>query len=140
MGNWLRNIKYGLQRFMQGRYGYDELSQFLSVTGLILLLLSFFPLFRVLYFVAFALFIWMWFRIFSKNIYKRQVERSKYLNVKNKVMREFRLCKNAWRDRKTHKYYKCPHCKAVARITKPGKGRKIAIRCPKCGNDFDIKT
>jgi len=140
MKKWLQDLKYCLQRIMQGRYGFDELSQFISILGLILLMLSFFLRLYALYLIAFALLVWTWFRALSKNIYKRQAERSKYLNVKSKTMQKGRLCKNKWRDRKTHKYYKCPHCKAVVRITKPGKGRKISIHCPKCGNSFEKKT
>jgi len=140
MRKWFENFKYGLQRFMQGRYGYDELSRFIFAMALILLLLSVLPHLYVLNFISFVLFIWAWFRTFSKNIYKRQIERSKYLNAKNRVMQKLRLYKNIWAERKTHKYYKCPHCKAVVRIMKPGKGRTINIRCPKCGNGFDKKT
>jgi DNA-directed RNA polymerase subunit RPC12/RpoP len=140
MKKWLENFKYSLQRFMQGRYGYDELSWFFSIAGLILLLLSALPYLSILYFIAIALLIWSWFRAFSKNVYKRQIERSKYLNIKNKVTQKFRLCKNVWHERKTHKYYKCPHCKAVVRVIKPEKGRTINIHCPKCGNSFNKKT
>lgn len=140
MKKWFENFKYGFQRFMQGRYGYDELSRFLSITGMVILLLSILPYLGVLYFIALAMLIWSWFRSFSKNVYKRQSERNKYLNIKNKATQKFRLYKNIWHERKTHKYYKCPHCKAVVRIIKPGKGRSINITCPKCGSGFDKKT
>jgi len=140
MKKWLEKFKYSFQKFMQGRYGYDELSWFLSITGLILLLLSALPYLGILYFIAFALLIWSWVRSFSRNIYKRQMELSKYLTLKNKVTLKLRLYKNIWLERKTHKYYKCPHCKSIIRITKPEKGRKISIHCPKCDNSFNKKT
>lgn len=147
MKKWLQKIKFNLQRFssdlqrhMQGRYGYDELSRFLSITGLILMLLFFLLRINILYLIALALVIWSCFRSFSRNIYKRQAERYKYLNLRNKVLQKFRFYKNIWRDRKTHKYYKCPVCKSVVRITKPGKGKTIKIRCPKCGNNFEKRT
>lgn len=140
MKKWFQDFMYGLQRFMQGRYGYDELSMFLFIAGLVLLLLSSFPYLRILYLIAVALLVWSWFRSFSKNIYKRQIERNKYLNIQNKVTQKFRLWRNMWHDRKTHKYYKCVYCKAVIRIRKPAKGKTIKIQCPKCGNSFDKKT
>lgn len=140
MKKWFGNIGYKIQQFMQGRYGYDELSRFLSISAIVLLFLSLIPYMGILYFLSFILLIWSVFRSFSKNIYKRQTERQKYLQIKNKIKRTFVLLRNIWRDRKTHKYYKCPDCKAVARISNPGKGRTIAINCPKCGHEFSKKT
>lgn len=141
MKNFFESIGYKLRTFMRGRYGMDELSYFISVIGIIMLLLSILipPLF-ILYFVGFVLLIWTWFRFFSRNIYKRQVERNKYLMIKGNVRQNFVLIKNKWVERKTHKYYKCPSCKATIRITKPARGRKIKINCPKCHNNFVKKT
>ncbi len=68
------------------------------------------------------------------------MERQKYLAVRYRIKQKFQLYKNIWRDRKTHKYYKCPHCKAVVRISKPGKGRTITVDCPKCGQGFTKRT
>lgn len=140
MKRFFENIMYRLQRFMYGRYGYDELSRFLLISAIVMLVLSLIPFLKVLYFVAFVILMWSWFRSFSKNIYKRQMERQKYLTVQSKVRQRFRLYKNIWLERKTHKYYKCPNCKAVVRIMRPEKRRTINIQCPKCGNSFDKKT
>jgi len=140
MRKWPGKLGYKIQYFMQGRYGYDELFRFLSVSALVLLLLSFIPYLRILYFLGIALLIWAWFRSLSKNLYKRQMERQKYLAIKNKVSQKFLLYRNRWRDRKTHKYYKCPYCRIFVRITKPGKGKTIKIHCPKCGQEFSKRT
>lgn len=136
MKNWFSNVGYKIRQFMQGRYGYDELSRFLAICGLVLIFLSMIPYLKVFYFLAFILLIWSWFRSFSKNIYKRQAERLKYMTIKNRINQKFRLCRNIWRDRKTHRYYKCPHCKTIARISKPGKVKAITIHCPKCGQGY----
>ena len=140
MKKWLSNIGYRIQYFMQGRYGYDELSWFLFVSGLVLFILSRIPYLWVLYFLAFALLVWSLFRSLSRNIYRRQMERQKYLTLKYKVKQEFLLYRNVWRDRKTHKYYKCPHCRAIVRIRRPGKGITISIGCAKCGQEFKKRT
>ena len=140
MRRWFEKIMYGLQRFMYGRYGYDELSRFLSISGMVILFLSLIPFLRILYFVALAILIWSWFRTFSKNIYKRQAERQKFLTIRNRIKQKLRLYKSIWHERKTHRYYKCPHCKAVVRIVKPERGKTINIRCPKCSSSFDKKT
>ena len=115
MKKWFSNLGYRIQYFMQGRYGYDELCRFLSVSALVLLLLSYIPYLGFFYIVALTLLVWSCFRSFSKNIYKRQMERQKYLTIKNKIRSRFVLCRNIWRERKTHKYYRCLHCKATVR-------------------------
>ena len=50
-----KNLHYRFALFMQGRYGTDQLSRFLSVFLIVLILLEWicnrFPAFRVLFFV-----------------------------------------------------------------------------------------
>lgn len=140
MRNWLNNLGYKLQRFMQGRYGYDELSRFLCIAALVILLLSYIPLLRFLYVVAWILVLWAFIRSFSKDIYKRQMERQKYLAIQGRIKQQFTLWKNIWRDRKTHRYYKCANCKAVVRIVRPERGKTITIQCPKCGQEIRKRT
>ena len=88
MKSFLEHVRYKIQAFMQGRYGMDELSYFLSMTGLTLFLLSVLirPL-SILYFPALAVLIWSWFRSFSKNIYKRREERNAYLEFRSRAER-----------------------------------------------------
>lgn len=43
MKKWFSSLGYRIQYFMQGRYGYDELCRFLSISALVLLLLSYIP-------------------------------------------------------------------------------------------------
>ncbi len=141
MKQFFRNLGYKFQAFMQGRYGMDELSYFLSIAGLVLVLLS--GLFRplsFLYFLALAMLVWSWYRSFSRNIYKRQQERGKYLEIRERCRKRVTLRKNMWRDRKTHRYYKCPNCGAYVRIPKPGKGKNIMITCHRCHNSFNKRT
>lgn len=140
MKKWFSNLGYKLSGFMQGRYGYDELSRFLAIAGMILMLMACIPYLSFLYAFGFAMFIGSWFRTMSRNIYKRQMERSKYLIIKNGLVQKFRLFRNMRRERKTHKYYKCPSCKAYARITHPGKGKRVMVTCPKCGQSFEKRT
>ena len=138
MKQWFQKFAYKLAAWMQGRYGYDELSRFLTIGGLIVLivsrLLGFFPL----YYIAFAAIIWSSIRMYSKNIAKRQKERAWYLKQKNKVAGVFSLTKRRWQDRKTHRYFRCPRCGTVMRVPK-GKG-KIKITCPKCGQETYKKS
>lgn len=136
MRNWFYRINETLQRWMYGRYGYDELNKFLSITAIVLILLSLFvPAFN---FIALLLLLWSMFRTYSKNLENRRQERDAYLKVAGKVKQFFKLRKNMWRDRNTHRYYKCPSCNAYLRVPK-GKG-KIEISCPKCRNKITRKT
>lgn len=78
------------------------------------------------------------FRTFSKNITKRSMENYKFAMFMSPVYSWFKRLQRSIRDSKTHKYYKCPSCKATLRLPK-GKG-KILITCPKCRNEFTKKT
>lgn len=138
--NFTGKAGYGLQRFMIGRHGIDEFYVFVNVVITALLILLLITKNRVLAAIALVLVGYNLFRSLSKNGYKRQRELDAYLKVKNKVTSFFKLVKNMWRDRKTHRYYACPACKARVRISKPPKGKKISITCPKCGNSFIKKT
>ena len=81
---------------------------------------------------------YVYFRMFSKNIQKRYEENMKYLQLKRQVMGRFEKEKRMIADRKVNHIYKCPTCKQKIRIPK-GKG-KICITCPKCGTEFTKKS
>ncbi|MBQ7095249.1 MAG: hypothetical protein IJN80_02180 [Clostridia bacterium] len=122
-------------RFMAGRNGVDQLNQallwcylFLAVLGLI------WDGFTLL---AFLVMITLFWRILSKNIYKRQAENRKYLTVVWKIKGFFSLRKRRFSERKTHRYRRCPHCKATVRL--PYKKGKHTVCCPKCKKDFQVK-
>ncbi len=134
--NWLR-------RMMYGRYGNDQLGNFLFVVYLILFVLQFFLRGTVMYSVIVALsylvIIAYFFRCFSRNIYKRQNENQKFLKAWNPVKNYFKFCKLRMQERGgTKKLYRCPKCHQTIRVPK-GRG-KIAISCPKCRFEFIKKT
>ena len=133
----MRNFKEKFYRFMQGRYGNDQLNRCLIITAMILLVLSMF-FGDVLYAIAAVLMVYAYYRMFSKQTYKRAGENQKYLQVEWKVRNWFFKQKNMMAQRKTHRIYKCPTCKQKIRVPK-GRG-KIAIRCRKCGTEFIKKS
>ena len=64
-----------LARFMAGRNGNDQLNNFLLILEMILILLSIFIPGRVgkyLYIAVLALLVYIYFRMFSRNITKRR--------------------------------------------------------------------
>ena len=123
---------------MYGRYGNDELTKFLMILALILMVVSWLPNLGLVYFVALALMIWSLFRSFSRNLEKRRRERERYLKLRKPFADFFKLSKNKWRDRKTHVYFKCKRCRAVLRVPK-GKG-SIVVICTRCKDRIEKET
>ncbi|MBQ4369545.1 MAG: hypothetical protein II784_00945 [Oscillospiraceae bacterium] len=128
-------------RLMQGRYGTDGLSRFLSIAAFVLAIAAIF--FRglarnILWTAAIILIAFAYYRIFSRNFDARSRENQKYLRVKNRIAAGVRLRRDMLRQRKTHRFFRCPECRAMMRVPK-GKG-KVQIRCSKCGNAFVKRT
>lgn len=130
MKRFFRNLSYKLRLFLQGRYGADGFSNFLIALSMISVLISYFKPLRFMYALGLALMAFAVFRFLSKNYDKRYAELRAYQNIISKPKAFLNLAKNKWRDRKTHRYYKCKNCKATLRVPK-GRG-KIEITCPKC--------
>lgn len=136
--NWFHSMGSKAQSFMYGRYGYDELSQFLTMTALICIIIGLFAYPSFFCAVAMILYLLSVLRICSKNTVKRQQERDLYLH-KTQPLRDWKTLQGKkFADRKTHRFYKCSQCKTSLRVPK-GKG-KIKIRCPKCGAEIIKKT
>ena len=128
-------------RFMAGRNGNDQLNVFLLIVDLILMLLS--GIFSksiggVMYPIVIALLVYVYFRMFSRNVYKRREENGKYMRLKYKAAAELRLFKERWIQRKYYKFFTCPSCRASLRV--PRHRGKIKIVCRKCGTSFFGKT
>lgn len=131
-------MKEKLRQFMQGRNGADELSSVSSIVVIVLLLLSLFTRWSIFYILGLALMIYMYFRMFSRNIAKRRAENQKFLNLRYNVVVAWNKKKNQFAQRKTHRFFKCPSCKQKVRVPK-GRG-KICITCPKCKTEFIKKS
>jgi hypothetical protein len=130
-----------MARFMAGRYGGDQLNRFVAVGGCVLLIVGFVAggvASLSLYCVSVAGLIWTYFRMFSRNLYKRRQENERYLRVKQQMSSGVRFCKERWSQRRDYKFFTCPACHTKLRVPK-GKGR-INIVCRKCGNSFQGKT
>ncbi len=137
----MQNFLYKLQEFFRGRYGFDELNGTLLVLSIILNLVSrfifsFWPR-MIVSIIGFIFFIVCIFRILSRNCYQREKENNVYKPVYTKVRDFFKLTYKKFKDGRTHRYYKCPACKAQLRV-KNVKGEHT-IRCPKCGYQFKKK-
>ena len=123
-------------RFMYGRNGNDQLNRALFWVYFILLLANIIFKSTVLWILELLLVILYMFRFLSRNIYRRQKENRAFLKIWNKISGYFKLQRNKIRDRKTHVYRKCSHCRATLRL--PKKKGKHTVRCPKCNQTFSV--
>ena len=131
------NMKERFQRFMQGRYGFDEFARFTLVATLILLILSMIvrgwlgSLFNT---AGLMLLIYTYYRALSRDFSRRYAENQRYLEKTKDIRRRFEREKNIMSQRKDYHIYSCPGCSQKIRIPR-GKGQ-IEITCPKCGQKF----
>ena len=141
---FLQNIRNALIRFMYGRNGMDHLNQALIRFYLLLWLLSMLlsalkleKVSAVLNVLMSVLMLYIFFRMLSKNLYKRRDENQRWISwwwgVKNRAS----AAKTRHAD-KDHKYFSCKNCQTICRVP-AGKG-KIVITCPKCGAQIHAKT
>lgn len=130
----LNNLRMKFARFMQGRNGVDQLSQFLNIVVMILLIVSIFTKSFILDWLPFVIMGYMYFRIFSKNIPKRSMENQKFCNMRYDFAIKRNKWKKEWEQRKIYRFFRCPMCHQKVRVPK-GRG-KICITCPKCRQEF----
>ena len=74
----MAGVKEKFYRFMMGRYGGDKFNQFLMIAALILIVLAMFGV-PVVNALGLLCLLYAYFRMFSRNIYKRQAENAKYM-------------------------------------------------------------
>ena len=127
-------MKEKFMRFMYGRYGVDTLGKYSLGAGLATMVLSIVFDSYTLSLLSWFFIILTYFRMFSRNLYKRSSENQTFLNKTYKLRTWFSKQKNMMAQRKTHHIYRCPGCKQKIRVPR-GKGR-IEIRCPKCHTTF----
>ena len=131
-------MKERMQRFMAGRYGNDQLNQFIFIVAIISMVLEIITRQSLFYTLTLVLLILAYVRVFSRNINKRYEENMKFLQKKDAILNKFRKQKYYAAQRRNFHIYTCPQCKQKIRIPK-GKG-KISITCPKCRISFIKKS
>ncbi len=136
-----RRLGQKLYNFMLGRNGPDNLFRFCVwasfAVAVIAIFVRNFWASSALSLIYYGLLGYAVFRVLSKNVYKRRAENAKYLGVRNKLLSFFRRKRSQFKERKTHVYKKCPHCKATLRL--PRKKGKHTVSCPRCRKTFETK-
>ncbi len=155
----MNNFKYKLAQFMTGRNGPDELYYAMLIFTIILDIGDIFIRNRIYTLFITIVVVLTFFRFFSKNIYARQKENQKFLELIDKIKnKDFNFKKDPYdatpkkktafqkkakglkirfRDRKTHVFKTCPQCGITIRL--PKKSGEHTVCCPKCGRDFKVK-
>jgi hypothetical protein len=137
----MMKFKQKMAQFMYGRRGMDEFSRFLLIAVLVLIILSCATrgIVRSIFsFAELAGLVYCYFRILSRDIYKRQKENAWYLQKKAAVRRWLISLRDRWQQRRDYRFFRCPSCHALLRVPK-NKG-KLLLTCRKCGNRFERKT
>lgn len=151
---WFANL-------MRGRYGMDQLNRALIIVALIFIVINFFFHMRIINWIAVVLLIYIYCRMFSRNINARAAENQRYLRFAGSISSKFGRGrqssygngaygsysgangygagrKSRPKKDKDHKIMKCPSCGEKLRVPK-GVG-KINITCPHCRTKFTKKV
>jgi len=122
---------------MQGRYGADNLHNFLTAVFFSLLVVNLFVGSLILYIIELFLVAYDSFRILSRNRAARWKENMAYLRIKKAITSFFKISFLRVKECKTHRYRKCVHCKATLRL--PNKKGTHTVVCPHCKGRFEVK-
>lgn len=123
-----------LRKWMYGRYGVDQLTMGLLILSIVLGFI-FIPFHNILLQICSYVPIGIaYYRICSKQIYKRQQENNRFLHYYLPIKKRCLIFARRIKECRTHKYFKCPKCGQTLRVPR-GKGN-LAITCPKCHTTF----
>ncbi len=148
-------FKEKMYRFMYGRYGTDELYNFLTYFNIILILLdllvvAFIPegtaraIVSLVFSIAIMLiFIFEIYRTMSRNIAKRRRENERYLKIKRAIKRFF--TRNTAKGTRTFNrddayfiFRDCTSCGSTLRL--PRREGRHKVKCPRCSHPFYVKA
>ena len=139
---WLANV-------MRGRYGMDNLNRTIMIATFILIVINMFVRSQMINFAVVILLIYIYCRMFSRNVNARYAENQKFLQFESAIKRKFGrggsgyssaggFRKGAAYKDKTHKILRCPSCGEKLRV--PQGAGKISITCPHCNTKFIKKV
>jgi len=148
-------FKEKMYRFMYGRYGTDNLYNFITYFTIVLILAdivvaAFVPegIVQALISLAFMitimlLFIWNIYRTMSRQIAKRRRENERYLKIKRAIKRFFsgntsKSTRTFNRDDATYVFRDCTKCGSTLRL--PRRVGKNKVKCPRCSHSFYVKA
>ena len=126
-----------IKQFMGCRAGLDGYALFLLLLFFIFRGVARLLALPGLSIVAYVILAFVLFRIFSRNVAKRNVENARFLSLFQGFVQWLRLRRTVMGD-KEHRYFNCPNCNQPLRVPR-GKG-KIQVTCRMCGAQFEAKS
>ena len=123
-----KNILNKITYQFRDSYGFDKLSKYLIIIGIILTTGRYTAIF------GYAIVIYSLWRSISKNKYKRYQELAALENYLSILKQKFYRTKASMVDNRKYKVFKCPNCSQKLRV--PRKKGKVVITCKKCGTEF----
>lgn len=133
----LNQLKWKFVRFMYGRYGIDKLNTAILIFIFTLQVIQILIRNSLLNAIVFILFMGLFYRVFSKNIYARQKENQKFMEYSHSVASKWNLLMRRVKEIRTHRYRTCSECNTILRL--PIKRGHNKTRCPKCKNTMDVR-
>lgn len=127
-----------LRSFMAARNGVDQLGLALTAGALLLSLLGQVIRRSLPEFLGTVLLVWALYRMFSRNLARRQAENRWFLDRVRRLTGGFQGWLVRLRQSREYRFFQCPSCKNRLRVPR-GKGH-IHITCPRCGHRFSGKT
>ncbi len=131
-------IGSALGTFFAGRYGMDSLSTTLLWTGIALFFISLLSGIGIFSTLSVALYIFVVYRMLSKDKARRGAENRKFLAAVRGTRTKFSQSQVRFKNRKEYKYVRCPNCHSWIRL--PRGAGSISVRCKPCDHVFDQKT
>lgn len=133
-----------IRKFMYGRYGPDDLYYFLIKLYIFLLIIDLFITSNILNILELLLVFIIFYRFFSKKIYKRNNENKVFLNLKSHTLKPLKKVKknlnNIKRNIKDEEYIykKCHNCNTTLRLPLPTNYGVKHVKCPKCNKKLTV--
>lgn len=129
---------YKFQKFMNNRYGIDELYKFMICLYFILIIINLFIRTKILSVIELLIFLIIIYRFLSKNKQRRSKENTFYLKIKSIITKPIKILKRNYKDRKDYVYKKCHKCKTTLRLPLPYSRGIKHTKCPKCGKRLSL--
>ena len=121
-----------IRKLMYGRYGSDQLSFFLLVVYIVLILLSGLPHLEALSWLALAVLLWDLFRMFSRRIDRRRAENARFLALAGPAIRWLRMRRTIRRDKELRSSKLAPQLRQLTVIFPFPRGTRRY--CPQLGH------
>lgn len=133
----VNKIKSLLYRFFYGRYGVDKYEYFLLAVYAVLCIINAFLLIDLVQIMTWILFIYLFWRMMSRNYTKRRRENEIFIGIWSTIKINVKLFFDRIRYVRSARFRKCKHCKAIVKL--PVKRGKHSVRCPKCSKSFGVR-